>query len=150
MNLQYAGVLADGLFAGNVIKTIKNQEYDEEDCKDLLKYILQQIQQSINGKQASQNFTADKNTLDTLRAYGKAISIVQSLDIKDEIDCVEKYLNEIQSEVKNALDHKEILMKSMSKTLDYYKQQRNSAIENGSRFNMNIRTGDMWQRATQF
>jgi len=149
MNLQYAGVLADGLFAGNVVKTIKKQEYDE-DCKELLEYILHQTRQSINGKQASQNFTADKNTLETLRAYGKAISVVQSLDVKDEIDCVEKYLIEIKTEVKNALDHKEILMKSMLKTLDYYKQQRNSAIENGSRFNTNIRTGDMWQRATQF
>ncbi len=149
MNLQYAGVLADGLFAGTVVKTIKNQEYDE-DCKALLEYILHQTQKSINGKQASQNFTADKNTLETLRAYGKAISVVQSLDIKDEIDCVEKYLTGIESEVKNALDHKEILVKSMTKTLDYYKQQRNSAIENGSRFNMNTRTGDMWQRATQF
>ena len=56
----------------------------------------------------------------------------------------------VRPEVKNALDHKEILMKSMPKTLGYYKQQRNSAIENGSRFNTNIRTGDMWQRATQF
>lgn len=149
MNLQYAGVLADGLFAGNVIKTIKNQEYDE-DCKNLLEYILRQTQQSINGKQASQNFTADKNTLDTLRAYGKAISVVQSLDIEDEIDCVEKYLIGIKTEVKNALEHKKILVKSMTKTLDYYKQQRNSSIENGSRFNINIRTGDMWQRATQF
>lgn len=149
MNLQYAGVLADGLLAGNVIKTIKNQEYDE-DCKDLLEYILHQTQKSINGKQASQNFNAAKNTLETLRAYGKAISVVQSLDIEDEIDCVEKYLTGIESEVKNALDHKEILVKSMTKTLEYYKQQRNSAIENGSRFNINTRPGDMWQRATQF
>ena len=149
MNLQYAGVLADGLFAGNVVKNIKNQEYNE-DCENLLKYILQQIQRSIDGKQASQNFAAAKNTLDTLRAYGKAISVVQSLDIKDEVDCVEKYLNGIKTEVKNALEHKKILMKSMTKTLDYYKQQRNLSIENGSRFNMNIRTGDMWQRATQF
>jgi len=149
MNLQYAGVLADGLFAGAVVKTIKNQEYDE-DCKDLLEYILRQIEKSINGKQASENFSADKNTLETLRAYGKAISVVQSLDIEDEINCVEKYLVDIKTEVTGALKHKEILVKSMTKTLDYYKQQRNSAIENGSRFNMNIRTGDMWQRATQF
>lgn len=150
MNLQYAGVLADGLFAGTVVKTIKNQDYNEEDCKDLLKYILHQIQQSITGKQASQNFTADKNTLSALRAYGRAISVVQSLDIEDEIDCVEKYLIEIKSEVKNALEHKEIIMKSMTKTLTYYKQQRNSSIENGSRFNMNIKTGDMWQSVTRF
>ena len=147
MNLEYANMLVDGLFARKVIKTIQIEKYDEE----LFITILSQMENVIDGIEANKDYeNSDQNTLKILKTYGKAISVVNSLDVIKEDDCVGKYVKEIIKEISQALDSKEVKIENLKNTLKYYEQIRNSSIDQGSRFNMNLKTNDLWQKVTKF
>jgi len=147
MNLQYASLLVEGLFARKVIKTIQTEKYDEE----LFATILSQMEEVIDGIKANKNYeNSDQNTLQILKTYGRAISVVNSLDVIKEEDCVGTYVKEIIKEITHVLESREVKIENMKKTIEYYEQIRNSSIDQGSRFNINLKTDDLWQKVTKF
>jgi len=149
MNLEHAYVLADGLFARKVVKTIKAEpEYDSE-VDSILNDIRVQMENALNARNEKKNYgNSNQKALQMLRAYGKAISTVRSLNIEDDEDCVLKYVQVILDEVNNAITKKEVKIKNLEKTLKYYEKIRYNAISQGSRFNINPNPQNLWQTVT--
>ena len=52
VNLEYANMLVDGLFARKVVKTIQIEKYDEE----LFTMILSQMENVIDGMKANKDY----------------------------------------------------------------------------------------------
>jgi len=150
MNLEYVYILADGLFARRVVKTIKAGKYTPE-VEALLIEIETQMMNALNGQAENKNYeNSNQKALQILRAYGKAMSIVGLLDINNDEDCVINYVKAILEEVTKAKDNKEIKIQNLRKTLDYYEKVRYNAIAQGSRFNINSHSEDLWETATKF
>lgn len=151
MNLDYAYVLADGLFARKVVKTIENEEFTKE-AEGILKEIKKQMENALTSRENRNYENSNQKALQNLRAYGKAMFIVESLnddDDDDDDDCVINYVKEILKEIKTAETNKEIKIKNLEKTLEYYEKVRYNAITQGSRFNIKPHSEDLWQVVTR-
>lgn len=148
MNLELTDVLIEGLFARKVIKTIKNNDYNEK----LLEQIEEQMLDTLNGLKESSNYeTSSKNLLKHFNAYGNAITIVQSSpELIQQEDCIETIAKEILKEIKIAKGSKTISPEILPRTLQWYEKIRKYSINQGSRFNIQPRTETTWGIITKF
>ena len=141
-----ANLLADAFFARKFIKTMKIKKYDTE-VETILRTALSHINDVKNGRIESQNYkSSSKDSLAHLQAYGTAISVVKSLKIFDGEDCIEEYVKSISNELLQALEKKVINPKDMKKTMEYFEQVINFALDEDSRYSAGITYSESyWQ-----
>ena len=129
-------LLADAFFARKFIKTMRIKKYDNE-VEKVLRTALEHINDVKNGRKESQNYrSSSKDTLNLLQAYGTAISVVKTLKQFDGDDCIEEYVKSISDELLHALDKKVVNPKEMKKTIQYFEQVINFALDEDSRYSV--------------
>ena len=154
MSINTIDLISDAFFASKVVD-ISNEKLINEESRAILQEILQKISIIREGKELV-SFSKGENRLSSLTAYQRAIEIIPIVEIKlgmldDQPEqCIEKFLSNIEEEVKKVLVNGKIVDGDLIKTVYFFKELRRNAIQESNNAFMNRNETSPWLEAMKY
>lgn len=154
MSINTIDLISDAFFASKVVD-ISNEKIINEESRAILQEILQKISIIREGKELV-SFSKGENRLSSLTAYQRAIEIIPIVEIKlglldDQPEqCIEKFLSNIEEEVKKVLVNGKVADGDLMKTVYFFKELRRSAIQESNNAFMNRNETSPWLEAMKY
>src|SRR5437899_8899557 len=151
MSVNTIDLLSEAFFASRVID-ISNEKTINEESRAILQEVLRRISDIRKGKELV-SFSKGENSLSSLTAYRRAIEIIPIVEIKvgtlddKPEECIEKFISNIEEEVRKVLISGKIDEGDLIKTIYFFKEIRKKSIQESNNAFMSRNETSPWLEA---
>jgi len=122
--------LGEGFFADRVVRSLRREEPVRQKEKALLEKIEAYVSSIEKGRHQVSTGRLSDNAIASLNAYGRVLSIVVE-NTPNEADqkTIDKWINTIKKEVREALQTKKISPSKMQTTIEFFQFVREGTLQ---------------------
>lgn len=125
-----SGVLGEGFFADNVVRSFRRKDELKTEKKALLEKILEYISIIENGKEQVSTGRLRDNAIKSISAYKRMLSIIVRMDIEErDQGVIDKLTEEIRNEVTHTLQSKRINPEKLQNTISFFQYLREATLQ---------------------